>query len=130
MKNKTKVSKLFCSLKSQAAMEFLMSYGWAVLLLLIAIGALTAFGVFDPKQFYGGKCKIHGGFFCEDFKIDGSKDLVILVIRNTLGFEANDVTVSVNSATCVEADLDAAAQASGNVVISGNDNIIDGKSIK
>ncbi len=31
-------------------MEFLMTYGWAILIVLIAIGALTYFGVFDPDK--------------------------------------------------------------------------------
>lgn len=29
------------------AMEFLMTYGWAILVAIIAIGILTYFGVFD-----------------------------------------------------------------------------------
>lgn len=33
--------------KGQAAMEFLMTYGWAIIVVLIAIGALAAFGVLD-----------------------------------------------------------------------------------
>jgi hypothetical protein len=33
--------------KSQAAMEFLMTYGWAILVVLVAIGVLAYFGVFN-----------------------------------------------------------------------------------
>jgi len=36
------------SKKGQAAMEFLMTYGWAILIAIIAIAALIAFGVFNP----------------------------------------------------------------------------------
>lgn len=36
--------------KSQAVMEFLMTYGWAVLVILVAIGALTYFGVLSPER--------------------------------------------------------------------------------
>jgi hypothetical protein len=35
--------------KGQAAMEFLMTYGWAILVVLIALGALFYLGVFNPK---------------------------------------------------------------------------------
>lgn len=35
--------------KGQAAMEFLMTYGWAILVVLIAIGALSYFGVLTPQ---------------------------------------------------------------------------------
>ena len=37
--------------KSQAAMDFLMTYGWAILIVLIAIGALAYFGVLSPEKF-------------------------------------------------------------------------------
>lgn len=37
--------------KSQAAMEFLMTYGWAILIVLIAIGALAYFGVLIPDRY-------------------------------------------------------------------------------
>jgi uncharacterized protein (UPF0333 family) len=36
--------------KGQAAMEFLMTYGWAILAALIAIGVLVAFGVFSATN--------------------------------------------------------------------------------
>ena len=38
--------------KSQAAMEFLMTYGWAILVVLVAIGALAYFGVLKQPQTY------------------------------------------------------------------------------
>ena len=31
--------------KSQAALEFIMTYGWAILVVLVAIGALAYFGI-------------------------------------------------------------------------------------
>ena len=34
--------------KAQAAMEFLMTYGWAILVATIAIGVLAYFGIFKP----------------------------------------------------------------------------------
>lgn len=37
--------------KGQAAMEFLMTYGWAILVVLLAIGALAAFGVFNLDKY-------------------------------------------------------------------------------
>jgi uncharacterized protein (UPF0333 family) len=37
--------------KGQAAMEFLMTYGWAILVVLAAIGALAYFGVLSPDKF-------------------------------------------------------------------------------
>ena len=36
--------------KGQAAMEFLMTYGWAILVVLAAIAALAYFGVLSPQN--------------------------------------------------------------------------------
>ena len=36
--------------KAQAAMEFLMTYGWAIIIVLAAIGALAYFGVLSPQK--------------------------------------------------------------------------------
>jgi hypothetical protein len=36
--------------KGQAAMEFLMTYGWAIVVVLAAIGALAYFGVLSPSK--------------------------------------------------------------------------------
>jgi len=49
--------------KAQAAMEFLMTYGWAILVVLIAIAALYAMGVFSG----GGAttCKLDAPFACD-----------------------------------------------------------------
>lgn len=36
--------------RSSFWLEFLMSYGWAILIVLIAIGALVYFGVLNPQK--------------------------------------------------------------------------------
>jgi len=36
--------------KGQAAMEFLMTYGWAIIVVLAAIAALAYFGVLSPQK--------------------------------------------------------------------------------
>lgn len=52
--------------KGQAAMEFLMTYGWAILVVLGAIAALAYFGVLSPQQFIPEKCTLPPGFGCLD----------------------------------------------------------------
>jgi uncharacterized protein (UPF0333 family) len=49
-----KGGKMYKSQKrGQAAMEFLMTYGWAILAAIIAIGVLAYFGVFNPSNLAG-----------------------------------------------------------------------------
>lgn len=85
--------------KAQAAMEFLMTYGWAILVVLIAIGALAYFGVLKPEQFLPEKCVIStgSGLFCEDFAID-DEDTVRVYIHNILPNDLTDVAVTLKNA--------------------------------
>ena len=122
--------------KSQAAIEFLMTYGWAILVVIIAIGALTSFGIFDPLIYFAkNKCKIYGNFYCTDFKVDGSNQQVILVLRNGLGFDAKDVTVKINSQSCYseegngESQSQGAIQVSNGIDVSGSNNVITGATL-
>ena len=43
--------------KAQGALEFLMTYGWAFLVILIMIGALAYFGVLNPTRFLPDRCE-------------------------------------------------------------------------
>jgi len=82
--------------KGQAAMEFLMTYGWAILVVLAAIGALAYFGVLSPDRFMPSKCMISGGFSCVEYKMDGTvgAEQVRFYIQNNLGADARTVDVS------------------------------------
>lgn len=52
--------------RAQAAMEFLMTYGWAILVVLIVIAALAYFGVLNPGRFQGDQCTVPAPFGCTD----------------------------------------------------------------
>ena len=58
--------------KAQAATEFIMTYGWAILVVLIAIGALAYFGVLSPAKLLPDKCTATAGFQCTDFTFSTS----------------------------------------------------------
>ena len=75
--------RLFKQTKSQAAMEFLMTYGWAILVVLAAIAALAYFGVLSPEKFLPQKCILVPGIVCLQHKVEPAK--VTLVISQNLG---------------------------------------------
>jgi len=75
--------------KGQAAMEFLMTYGWAILVVLIAIGALAYFGVLNPSRFLPNKCTFSAGVSCGDFILDNSAENLVLRLTNNLGETVN-----------------------------------------
>ena len=63
--------------KSQAAMEFLMTYGWAILVVLAAIAALAYFGVLSPEKFLPEKCLIETGFTCISSKVETAQSTIV-----------------------------------------------------
>ena len=91
------------SKRGQAALEFLMTYGWAILVVLIAIGALAYFGVLNPKRSLPDICIIAPGFSCDDFilNVDGS---ATIIVRNGIGKSLNNWTLSIGSVAATSCD--------------------------
>lgn len=72
--------------KGQAAMEFLMTYGWAILVVLAAIGALSYFGVLDTASLLPERCNFPTGLECIGrASISSTTDSVRLVVQNDYG---------------------------------------------
>ena len=87
--------------KAQAAMEFLMTYGWAILVVIAAIAALAYFGVLDPSNFLPEKCDFPTGLSCVDKPaLDADLNTVKMSLKNSNGFPINITSVtSANSAS-------------------------------
>ncbi len=80
--------------KGQAAMEFLMTYGWAILVVLVAIGALAYFGVLNPSRFLPSSCTVAPGIGCDETKIVSGAGTSTVVLTNGMGVDLTAVTVS------------------------------------
>ena len=50
--------------KGQAAMEYLMTYGWALVALVVVIGAIMATGVFNPSYLIAEECTLQPDLAC------------------------------------------------------------------
>ncbi len=50
--------------RSQSAMEYLMTYGWAILIVAVVLGALYSLGIFNGANFLGGTCVASPGYLC------------------------------------------------------------------
>lgn len=89
---KTKEAK-----RSQAALEFLMTYGWAILVFLVAIGALAYFGVLSPDNFLPHRCTLPAGIACIDFEatnfLGPGFGEVYVTIKNGLGYDISTVNI-------------------------------------
>ena len=69
--------------RGQAALEFLTTYGWAFMVILVAIGALSYLGVTNPDRFIPERCVSSQGISCVDSQL--TTDQLSLFISNDLG---------------------------------------------
>ena len=74
--------------KSQSAMEYLMTYGWAILIVAVVLGALYSLGIFNGANFLGGTCVASPGYLCSNplLATDGTLSL-------TYGYQGPNVTI-------------------------------------
>ncbi len=64
-------------MKAQAAMEYLMTYGWALLVIVIVLGSLFYLGVFSPQTSVQDFCSIPGEISCEIMGLSEDGELII-----------------------------------------------------
>lgn len=69
--------------KGQAAIEFLITYGWAIMAAISVIGALAYFGLTNPSSSLPDKCLFSNAFECKDYYINDTTLRVKL--SNSLG---------------------------------------------
>lgn len=89
-------------IKGQTAMEYLMTYGWAILIIIVVVAALYAMGVFNIKG--GVTCSPCFSYFAFVDYAGGT-----LKLRNgarTVSFGATAGDVTFNPATTSEAVTD------------------------
>jgi hypothetical protein len=56
-------------MKGQAAMEFLLTYGWAILIVIIMVSGLMYFGVLNTQMLLPDKCFFGAGIGCSDYLV-------------------------------------------------------------
>ncbi len=81
------------SKKSQAATEFLVTYGWVIMGVLIVIGALAYYGIFNADKYINDECSFGTQLYCEDMRlVPGS---LYFQFRNNFGqnIQITDVDV-------------------------------------
>ncbi|MGV8141412.1 MAG: hypothetical protein ACP5NW_03145 [Candidatus Woesearchaeota archaeon] len=74
--------------KGQAALEFLVTYGWAILGAIIVIGALSYFGIFNTQRYVNDVCYFGDQMTCEDY-VAYNNATVGVRLRNNFGVPIN-----------------------------------------
>ena len=73
--------------RGQAALEFLTTYGWAFLVILVMIGGLSYFGVLDISRFIPDSCKLDGNIECGAIALYNNS--VDMNVKNNVGERIN-----------------------------------------
>ena len=79
--------------KSQAAFEFLITYGWAILGVMIVLAGLAYFGFFNTEKFVNDDCSFGDQLRCEDYILTGNSAVLNFTLRNNFGVNI-DITKS------------------------------------
>ena len=70
-------------LRGQSAMEYLMTYGWAILVIIIVIAVLFYIGVLNPRNVTPTSCTFPPGISCASFKLTTSGALFLSIGQAT-----------------------------------------------
>ena len=83
--------------KGQAALEFLTTYGWAILVILIMIGTLAYFGILTPSKVLPNRCTFGAELQCEDYQISATGNLFKLRLKNGIGESISVTAITIGS---------------------------------
>jgi len=56
--------------KGQTAMEYLMTYGWAILIIMVVLAVLFYLGVLNPSGLTPNQCTFPAGVTCVTYKLE------------------------------------------------------------
>jgi len=82
--------------KGQSAMEYLMTYGWAILVIIVVIAVLFYIGVLNPRNVTPTTCTFQPGFSCVTFILRTNGNLSLIVGQAT-GHRVHITGLSCNS---------------------------------
>ncbi|NYZ60870.1 hypothetical protein H0O01_04210 [Candidatus Micrarchaeota archaeon] len=79
------------SKKGQAAAEYLVTYGWALLLLVAVIAIILSTGIFNPSYFISEECVLQPDIACtgyQMYRMGGDQDAILMIgVENRLGYD-------------------------------------------
>ena len=105
--------------KGQAALEFLTTYAWAFLVILIMVGALAYFGILRPSKLLPDRCNFGSEFNCLDFRLQYTAQQANLRLQNGVG-----ETITVDSVSIFD-DTGSALCSNTNDVTHPSTNVTD-----
>lgn len=87
--------------EGQAALEFLTTYGWAFLVILIMIGTLAYFGILKPSRLLPDRCSVGPEFECLDFQLSSTDNTIKVRLKNNIGEPINIDSIGISTEASV-----------------------------
>jgi len=118
------------AMRGQAATEFFINYGWAIVIVL-AIMAVLYSTIFKPEFYVAERCDIAPGIVCDNFKLEPSADgnvTLTLQAHNTMGFAMKPESFNFTLKDPVGGEEITSALTGGNGVYYTGVNLGDGDS--
>lgn len=103
--------------KGQGAMEYLMTYGWALLVIVIVGAALFALGVLNPATYQQKRCTGFQYFTWSDHQLTAS-GLVIALRNSNQKITLNNITVDGTVGTGTTPASTVTINEAGNITIT------------
>ena len=118
-------------------MEYLMTYGWAILIVIIVAAALYALGVFNPQTYVGSAATGFSNLGApSEYAFAGTSNTFTLVLKNAKTgsmITVNNVSVDCNAGAFVEStqtagalDVDIATDGSSTFTVNCVDDLSAG----
>lgn len=82
--------------KSQSAMEYLITYGWAILIISVVLAALFYLGVFNPSSLTNSQCLMPANFACLNAQLL-SNGIITVNIQQQLLTSINVTAIGCNT---------------------------------
>lgn len=82
------------SKKGQSALEYLMTYGWALVVIVIVIAALVF--LIQPSQVGGNTCAATSGILITNHQVSGTNDNLQIILSNQTAATITDGNLSVS----------------------------------
>ena len=95
--------------KAQSALEYLMTYGWALLIIVIVGAALFALGVFNPGGTTALQIRGLSNFQVDDALLNSTGSLtMVLGVKTGKTTSVSDIDYSIQATSCANTATDGA----------------------
>lgn len=101
---KVPAKKKMSSRKAQAALEYIITYGWGFIVILIVLGGLAYFGYLNPTRYVPSRCSFGVQLECVDYQLAAAQTTgtidngnVTIVLRNNFGKDINITMIQTSS---------------------------------